>query len=231
MMIVLMIAVLITLSLKLPYFDIKSIQVANNSNLTTEEIVKSSGIFKGSNIFYVNLSKSKDNLLSNSYILDVNIKRKLPSTVLIEVKERSAAFYIKADNKLYVVDKNGVVLEEKDSINGMKLTKLDGVNGNSIKIGKTLTVDDSRKIDVIRNITELMSADKSGIAMTKLDITDIVNLKAYYGNMCVKLGTGENLKDKLNKAINILASNKDLSSTKGYIDVGFEGSPVIHTEK
>lgn len=228
---ILMIAILITLALKLPYFSIKNIIVSNNFNLTADEIVKTSGIFKGNNIFYVSFSKGKDNLLSNPYILDVKLKRKLPSTVMIEVKERKAVFYINIDKKFYVVDKDGVVLEEKSSIDGMKLTKLDGVNIEAIKIGKPLVVDDLRKIDVIRNITELLSVDKSGIAMTSLDIGDIVSLKAYYGNMCIKFGTSNNLKDKLNKAVNIIASNKDYIKSKGYIDVSSEGQPAIHIDK
>lgn len=231
MLMVLMIAILITLALKLSYFNIKSIEVTNNFNLTANEVIKTSGIFKDNNIFYVSFRKSKDNLLSNPYILDVKLKRKLPSTVIIDIKERNAVFYINADNKLYVVDKDGVVLEEKSSIAGMKLTKLDGVNADAIKIGKPLAVDDSRKIDVIRNITELLAVNNSSIVMTSLDISDIINLKAYYGNMCVKLGNGEDLRNKLNKAVSIMASNKDLVNTKGYIDVGFEGNPVIHIDK
>lgn len=231
MLMVLLIATLITLALKLTYFNIKTIQVTNNFNLTANEVIKTSGIFKDNNIFYVSFKKSKENLLSNPYILDVNLKRKLPSTIIIDIKERNAVFYINVDNKLYVIDKDGVVLEEKSSIAGMKLTKLDGVSKDSIKIGKQLVLDDSRKIDVIRNITELLSLNNSETVMTSLDISDIISLKAYYGNMCVKLGSGENLKNKLNKAKSIMDSNKALISAKGYIDVGFEGNPVVFIEK
>lgn len=228
--IVLLVSILITLCLKLPYFNIKEIVILNNKNVAKEEIIGLSNLYKGNNIFYINLRSSQRNILTNSYILDAAIKRKLPNIIEISVKERNAMFYNKKDNKFLVIDKNGIVLEEKENINNMKLIRLEGFDFENAQVGKTVPTDDNRKIKIITSITELVNNSNLDMQMTIADVSDITNIKVYYNNMCIKLGTDDDLHNKLNKAINIIIKN-DFKNSKGYVDVSFNGNPVFFTEK
>jgi cell division protein FtsQ len=45
--------------------------------------------------------------------------------------------------------------------------------------------------------------------------------------MCIKLGSADDMKNKLNKALNIIEQEK-LSAAKGYVDVRFDGNPVFY---
>lgn len=228
--IVILIAVVVTLCLKLSYFNIKDIKVLNNRNIGSEEIKKLSQINLGENIFYLNLRKSRTGILSNPYILKADIKRKLPNKINIHVEERTAVFYVKQNNKYLVIDENGIVLEEKNSINGMKLIKLEGFEGKNYKIGEVLDNSNARKIQMINDITKLIKSLKNGTPEPSIvDIKDLTDIKLYYGNMMVKLGTSDELQEKINKAINILVDNK-LIDKKGDIDVSFKGSPVFLVE-
>lgn len=227
---VILISVSVTLCLKLSYFDIKEIEVVNNRNIKAEDIKKLSQINLNDNIFYLNLKKSKDNILSNSYITNVNITRKLPSKINIEIEERKAVFYVLQDDKYLVIDKNGIVLEEKDNINGMKLLKLQGFNNKNYELGKVLNASDERKIKIINQITELVEGLKTGVPEPSMvDISDITDIKLYYKEMVVKVGTENELKVKINRAINVLVGN-NLTNSKGYIDVSFKGSPVFSVQ-
>lgn len=228
--IVILIAVVVTLCLKLSYFNIKDIKVLNNRNIGSEEIKKLSQINLGENIFYLNLRKSRTAILSNPYILKADIKRKFPNKINIYVEERTAVFYVKQNYKYLVINENGIVLEEKIYINGMKLLKLEGFEGKNYKIGEVLDNSNTRKIQVINDITKLIKSLKDGIPEPSIvDIKDLTDIKLYYGNMMVKLGTSDELQEKINKAINILVDNK-LIDKKGYIDVSFKGSPVFLVE-
>ena len=60
-----------------PGFDIKNINVYGNAVVTEEEIIHSSGILEGENIFSVNLKQVKDAIGSIGYIESVKVKRKL----------------------------------------------------------------------------------------------------------------------------------------------------------
>lgn len=221
---IILICVLITLCLKLSFFNIKNVVVENNSIVRSNEIIKQSGVVKGANIFMVSLKSYKESIKQNPYVMDVNIHKKFPDTISITVVERKAAFYAQSGNKYIVVDKNGIVLEKKDNLKGMKLIRLDGFNVGNSQIGKAIKCDDDRKLKSIAMLTDAVFKNKE-LNLTTVDISDSLNLKAYINNMCLILGTPEELSEKLNKAINIVAQQK-LKDKKGYVDVSFNGNPV-----
>ncbi|MFL0246737.1 cell division protein FtsQ/DivIB [Candidatus Clostridium stratigraminis] len=228
----LLISTLVILCLKLPYFNVESINVVNNKIINSEEIISSSKIDFGINIFTLNTKKIVTNVLSNPYILKADVIRKFPSTILISVEEREAAFYIEDNNKFIILDKNGVILESKDNVNNMNLTKLVGLDVSNFTIGKVIPKVDNRKLDLISLMTDLISlnkTNKSGINITSVNIADVHNVQVLCGNMLLKLGNID-IKDKLNLAFNILVNN-NLIHAKGYVDVSFDSSPVVYIEK
>ncbi|WP_010237250.1 cell division protein FtsQ/DivIB [Clostridium arbusti] len=227
---VLLIAVLITLCLKLSYFNIQYVNVLNNKTVASNEIIKESGLHKNTNIFYVNIKNIKNNILNNPYILSVSVDRKFPNTVNIDVKERKAVFYAEKGNKFAVIDKDGIVLETRDNIDNMNLIKLIGINTSKISIGKVVPFNDNKKLKTISVITDIIFNNEVCKNIKVLDITDDTQLEAYYNDMHIKLGNGNNLQQKLNRAINII-TDKNLSASKGYVDVSFNGNPVFHVEK
>lgn len=226
---VLLIAVLVTLCLKLSYFNVQNIGVGHNKLVSSEDVITLSKIYKGNNIFYINTNKVRTNLFKNPYILDAAIKRKLPNSILIDIKEREAVFFIEDNKKYIIIDKNGIVLEVRDNIDNMKLTRLEGLDVGNIKLGEELSSANKRQIDNITNITELINVNSSGIEITKVNLSDSENVQIYCGNLLLKLGPSD-LKDKLNLALNIIVSG-NLKNAKGYIDVSVDGNPVVYTDK
>lgn len=231
LLIIVLVSTLITLCLKLQYFNITGIIVSGNINVEQDEIKRLSNINIGNNIFYINTKTAKNNIMKNPYVETVNIRRKLPNLIEISVKERTSMFYnISSNNKSFVIDKTALILDEKDSIDGMNLIKLDGFDYKNSKAGKIVVSDDKRKIDTLLVISDLILRTNSDTKPTSVDISDLLNIKIYYGDMCVKLGTSEDLPNKLNAALNILIA-KELKASKGYIDVSFNGKPVFFVEK
>jgi cell division protein FtsQ len=226
----LLFSILVTLCLKLKYFNISNIVVSGNKNITSNDIIKLSGINMGNNVFYINSHKSKEGVLSNPYILDVEISRKLPSTINISVTERKAVFYGIKNEKFLVFGGDGIVLEERSSVEGMKLVKLDGFDYNKSSLGNVLRCDDKRKVNILGKLTSILFSSSNNLGIDYIDINDLVNIKAYCGNMCFKLGSGDSLDKKINTAINILNGN-NLKDAKGYIDVSFNGNPVFYVDK
>lgn len=225
---ILLVSIITILCLKLEYFNIKNVKVTNNKVVSGEEIINLSQINMGTNIFYTDIKKIQTNVLNNPYILKADVKRRLPNTINIIVKEREAVFYADALDKFFIIDKNGVVLEERKDILGMILTKLEGFNLDNAEVGKVIASDSSRKIENIGLITELISINSSGINITSVDLTDDLNIKIYCGDMLVKVG-GSSLKERLNLALNIMIDN-NLKGKKGYIDVSSERNPVLRID-
>ncbi|MCB2288909.1 FtsQ-type POTRA domain-containing protein [Clostridium sp. CS001] len=233
LLVIIMISTLITLCFKLPYFNIATIDVIGNINVSKAEINNNSNISLGNNIFYTNFSDSKRQIIKNPYILNVEFKRALPNKVIIKIQERVALFYGKANSTFYILDNKGILLEKRSDIKDMKLVNLIGFNYEKCEVGNLIVSEDSRKINIANEITNLINDYRktdSNSKITMVDVSNVVDIKVFAGEMCIKLGTSENLKDKLNKAINI-TSQPEYKATKGYVDVSFKGNPVVFIEK
>lgn len=223
-----LISVLLILSIKLPYLNIKKINVTGNKIVDKDSIIKASSLSVGKNILYENYSKAKNEILKNPYVKSVEINKKLPNIVTINIEEREASFYIQKDKNFYIIDNEGLVLEERTDIKGLNLINLSGISLNEYKISGKLYDKDSRKIKVILEIAKIQSV--SPLKITMLDFTNMYNIKCYFSNIEVQIGIPYEITSKLNKAVNIITLNK-LNDKKGYIDLSSNGYPVFSIEK
>ncbi|MBU3142272.1 cell division protein FtsQ/DivIB [Clostridium sp. CF012] len=230
---IIMLSVLITLCFKLPYFNITTIEILGNSNASKVEINKAAKIEVGSNIFYTSFNESEKRISENPYILGVKFKKILPNKIVIEVQERVAVFYGKVNNIYYILDNKGILLEKRSDIKNKNLVNLIGFNYENCKVGDLIVSEDDRKIIVANEITNIITEYRktnSAILITMVDVNNILDVKIYSGNMCIKFGTTDDLKNKFNKAINII-SQLEYKGAKGYVDVSSKSNPVVFIEQ
>ena len=77
------------------YFDVKNVTVKGSTYYTAEEVVSMSGWKEGGNIFFsAGIGEMEANLSEDPYFREVDISRRLPDTLEIEITERTqiAAF-------------------------------------------------------------------------------------------------------------------------------------------
>lgn len=230
---IIMISTLVTLCFKLPYFKIAKIEIIGNSNASTAEINQAAKIELGSNIFYASFNDSKKRITQNPYILGVEFKKVLPSKIVIKVEERIAVFYGKVNNIYYILDNKGILLEKRSDIKNKKLVNLIGFNYEKCKVGDLIVAGDDRKIVIANEITNIISdyrKTKGVVMLTMVDVNNVLDVKVYSDKMCIKFGTSEDLKNKFNKAINII-SQPEYKTAKGYVDVSFKSNPVVFIEQ
>ncbi len=72
-------------------FAVAVVQVAGNERRSTDAIVAETAIALGSNIFSIDLDAARSAILTDPWISDVVLSRRLPRTVLVQVIERRAA--------------------------------------------------------------------------------------------------------------------------------------------
>lgn len=227
--IIIMTSILVTLCFNLDYFDIGEIGVVGNSTLTSEEVVKLSELSNGNNIFKFQSTSVKNKVLRNPYILDIKIERKLPNIVNLIISERKAMFYVQYDDSFYIVDSNAVVLEKRSSIEGMNLAKIEGVDLSAAKIGEVLPLDNEEKKKAIRELCDFVYSNNAigSHVVSAILLNDLVDIKVLVDKAEIKLGTSEDMKEKLSKAFSIL-SDEQFKGFNGYVDVSFKGNPVIY---
>ena len=89
-----------------------NVVVTGNREISDEEIIKLSGIKTGGNLFDVHPLIAQHKIKKNLYIEDVDVDRKLPNTVEINISERSGkAQFVNGQEVSVVTDNDGKVLE------------------------------------------------------------------------------------------------------------------------
>ena len=92
------------------YFAVTDIRVTGNSQVKTEDILNACGLRKGENSLLVNVHKAEQKLVDNPWIENVSIRRELPGTFTITVKERVPLFCARKDNTLYYINAAGQII-------------------------------------------------------------------------------------------------------------------------
>ena len=168
----------------------------------------------------------KSKILSNPYIKNVKISRKLPNELDINVYERNATFIVNDGKEFYVVNENLVIMEKKKTIEGLNLPLLNGLKVENRFLGEPMNKD-SEKCKILKLIGEVLNKNK--IKVNSVDINDVNNIVINKGDVKILLGNDENLDKKLLEMVNIL-KNPVGNFEKGYINISFNGNPVIYNE-
>lgn len=224
-----LVIILTTLALKTQYFNITSIEVTGLINLKEDDIKGLLPFKNGDNILKINVNKSKESIKSNPYVENVEIRRKFPNKINVNVEEKYAKYYVQHEDTYILLDSDGTVIESKKDIEGLNLYELRGMDPGSLNVGEKVVFEDERNIDFMKEFYNLMSRNQSSIKFNSIDMNSVINLKVYSNNIEIRIGTIEKLQDKLNVAINLIEA-EGLSDKVGYIDVSFNGSPVINIE-
>jgi cell division protein FtsQ len=95
----------------LPCFEVSTIQIEGTRVLNDSQIRRLAGLSYQQNIFDVDTELAGQGIESHPYIKEVEVSRRLPNTICIKVKERARFALVKAGG-MYVVDEEGIVLEE-----------------------------------------------------------------------------------------------------------------------
>jgi len=233
LLVIIMISTLITLCIKLPYFNITEIEILGNSNASKTQINDSVKGKLGSNIISASFNDSQEQIMKNPYVLGVTFKKVFPKKVIITVKEKVAVFYGKINNFYYILNNEGFILEKRSNIKDMNLVKLTGFSYEKYEVGDLIGAKDDRKISVLKELTTIIDEYRkanSNSNITMVDVSDVLDVKVYSGEMCIKFGTTLELKNKFNKAINIITQLK-YEGEKGYVDVSSSGNPVVFIEE
>jgi cell division protein FtsQ len=93
-----------------PSFAIEHIEVRGNQQLSREAVIEGAGLALGKNVFDVGPEEVKRRLLQVAWIESVSVRRRLPGTYSIELRERRAVALL-ALSELFLVSDDGVAFK------------------------------------------------------------------------------------------------------------------------
>lgn len=188
-------------------FPIKNITAKGSERYTAEQIISSSGITLGDNLF---VSSFKTNGLREKlpYIESVKIKRTLPDSITITVKDALPYACYYGDGAYCTVSRSGYVLEIAEE----KPESLLEVRAVGVKctLGKAVSFSSEKSEELITEIGKL--ADEYGVSLNCIDVTDELNITLKTENrFIVNLGTSNFLQ---NKFAHLSGMIKNIEETK-----------------
>ncbi len=184
-----------------PIFNIKNIIVTGNKKISSETIISLSGLNIDQNIFNFWSNDIEEAVKQNAYMDTVEVKRKLPDIVEINVKERTATYMITLGNAYVHINNQGYILEI--TAKKLEVPLLIGYNTTAEEIveGNRLNQTDLEKLNDVLKIMEVASSGKSDISglITQIDISDRNNyiLSLPKEKKTIYLGDTTNLSTKL----------------------------------
>lgn len=237
-MLAITVAVILSISI---FFKVKTVDVTGMAYYNAEQIRDASGIMQGDNL----LTLSKASIASKiqaelPYVREVQIKRELPSRVIIAVKEFDVSYAVKdAQGNDWLITADGNLLEQVDARTASEHVGVTGFTVQDPVVGQQFVVQSTQE-DVAATaqqqaVVQLLSAlEQSDIAdhVASINVAASFDLSFWYGDQFhVLLGTADELEYKLQYLSEVI---KNLDSyASGEIDVSFsnERKAIFRSEQ
>lgn len=195
-----------------PIFNINEIVVEGNKKIETETIISLSELKMGNNIFKNDKKDIVEKIKTNPYINSVVIKRKLPTTIEIDIEERSVAYQIQVIDSYVYLDYQGYILEKSSQKANVPLIEGLRTEQENLLNDKRISNDDIENINAILKIID--SAKKLSLydEITKIKIeNEEYVLEMENQKKQVFLGDSSNITNKMLYVQTILKSEKEKS--------------------
>lgn len=167
--------VLLALLFSSPLFNIKTIEVEGNSKVSDEKMISISSIQFHTNIFSMKKREAIEKIKTNSYIEDVKIARKLPSTVKIDVIEREPRYMLQFADSYVYINNQGYMLEISNEALEVPILIGFTTDLSNIKAGNRINVEDLEKMNMVIKIFETVKSNDMGHLVSKIDISNEKN--------------------------------------------------------
>lgn len=202
----------VVFALTSPIFNIKEIKVENNNKVPSDTIISLSELKIDENIFKFRKSSIIEKIKENPYIENASIKRKLSSTIEINIEERVAKYSVEYVGKYVLINSQGYLLEIVDDNQNLPIIKGTTTNIEEINLGERLNNEDLESLgDVIKILN---TAKENGIEekITSIDISDKNEYIIYLQEekKTIHLGDNTNLSNKMLNAVAIIEQEKEV---------------------
>lgn len=188
------------------FFRVDTISIEGAAKYSAEEIVAGMDVKKGDNLYLWNKLKTQEALLEKfPYLQTVQIRRRLPDTIMVTVTECTTVLAVPSDGGYYLVSGQGKVLELSDSDGGLPVAI--GVSLMGLQPGEL--IDPSSDAYAGALLTVLQTLD----AADMLADTDFINIRSltdvrigYLKRFDIRVGTVDELAYRLRFAQTVITS-------------------------
>ena len=213
------------------FFRVDKIAVTGQKRYTEEEIREASGVEPGSNLYLLNkYDVARAITRKLPYIEDIRINRKLPDTLLIEVRESGRPFALVQDGSTWLISSNGKIVEQLPEKEAGQYGRISGCQllapsvGAAIALATEYASQQSSLLELIAALDDAgLTENVDGIRLDDLSYLDM----DYIGRFTVRMAYGADYAWELVKLTATLEDEAIQSNMTGTIDLRLESDRLF----
>ncbi|MBR0061197.1 MAG: FtsQ-type POTRA domain-containing protein [Selenomonadaceae bacterium] len=203
-----------------PLFTLSEIKLVGAKYLTQEDILKVGDIYMGEQMFKLETDVVQSRLSKDLRIEEVSVRRKLPHTLEVTIKERRPLAMVSCDYGYLDLDRNGVIIDSYKSLKTMQIPMITGAAVRDLYIGDELDDEIVKKIlDFLQRLDEETLNRLSEIAIVEADY--IVMYSATARPVQIRLGKLERLDEKARLTEDFLRDLETNPHPVEYVDFNY----------
>ena len=201
-----------------PIFVLRNINVSGCRYVQPEDVIRIAGVRTGENLFQLQTDEIRRNLEKDLRIDQALVQRSFPSQLNIEINERVPLAFVKCEYGYLEAGKDGIVLDAHRTLRQMPVPMISGASVADLFVGDVIEDENIRKVLSFLSMLE----DSSIQSLSEINIANPQDVLLYAGSVQIRLGSLEQLPDKVDVTISVL---KELQQTKHpieYVDARYD---------
>ncbi len=210
------------LVLHAPALQVGHLTVRGNERLSTGEVLALVDELRGQNILTVRIGEWRQRVLTSPWVEDASIRRVLPSTLEITVRERRPMGIGRLGTALYLIDPHGVIVDEYGpNYADIDLPIIDGLSGPPPHAAGV--IDGARAEFAARVLVALGAKPELVKRVSQLDVADAHNAVVILDGDSALLHLGENdFAERLQQYVDLAPVLRERVATIDYVDLRFD---------
>ena len=212
-------ALAVWLMLKHMVFIVRDVRVAGAGNLAPEAVVRQSGIRLGGRMDDLDLEAIRNNVEATGQLAFVGVEKRYPSTLILNVRERTKDAIIMQASKLVVLDSDGYVVSAAEVMPEESVTYVTGLKPTAYRIGRRLSVNEAN-LSAMKAALEALKRQNGKEYVSELNVEDPDNITILTRTgMTVLLGDAEKMDEKIAWMVSALRDLESRGESQGRLDV------------
>jgi cell division protein FtsQ len=204
-----------------PAMRVSLINLHGNDRLSRGEVLALLADLHGQNILAVDLESWRDRLLTSPWVETAVVRRVLPGTIDVVVRERTPMGIARLGRDLYLVDQHGVVVDEYGpAYADLDLPVIDGL-ASAPRTGTPL-VDERRTALVARLLGDVAGHVRLSAQLSQIDVRDAHDAVVLLDGDTVMLRLGDrDFAARLQGYLDVAAALKERVAAIDTVDLRF----------
>lgn len=213
---ILILGIAFAVNLSAHNLNVNDIQVSGNYHLSKADVIRSLNINRETSLLTLELNVVEARLRSNPWIKEVSLRKQMPDTLMIRIKEAAPKALLYLKGSAFLVEEEGNMLEE---VINEGTAFLPVIRNESAENNKKGIMEALQLIDALNKKGILSSRESVEIMLNSYGPDMVVDgsvIKVGYGNYMEKLARWEELEPQVSK----------LGPTS-YIDLRFRDRVIV----